>query len=365
MYSLNLGQHGIRSYDLPLGNRQVVLVDTPGLNDSQISSTELFCQLTEWLRNSYNTAQRVCGVLYLHRILDNRMTGSALSNLHLLQMICGEKCYEKIYIGTTFWDAAGPDLGQRNENILCRNPKYWAELIAKGAKVERIGTSEESQQLLLRMITTGNVILQLQEEMKANRVLPQQTTAGALVFKDWNQLQAENDLMLVKIRQASDAAIKEQNDAFTCQTKESQEKHLEAKAHIRSEHDRLKEELRQKVHDKKQAAKALAAQGKVDAKTIMSETKKVSKEAKAIERQTSREGAARRTRDLAFRKARDEQLTEIYERGFKLWQEAIERGTMKIQTVAKQNGAYTRWCNSCCKLIGLQKFYRKTPLLIS
>ncbi len=43
-------------------------------------------------------------ILYLHRISDNRMTGSAMRNLHLLKKLCGPDALKNVILVTTMWD---------------------------------------------------------------------------------------------------------------------------------------------------------------------------------------------------------------------------------------------------------------------
>ena len=50
--------------------------------------------------------EALSGILYLHRITDNRMAGTPLKNLQVFQKLCGRDALGKVYLTTTMWDEA-------------------------------------------------------------------------------------------------------------------------------------------------------------------------------------------------------------------------------------------------------------------
>ncbi|KAJ1334959.1 hypothetical protein MN608_01691 [Microdochium nivale] len=65
--------------------RRVYLIDTPGFDDmlpgSTRSDTEELKDIAFFLAQTYGRAIRLAGIIYLHRITDMRISGSALKNL--------------------------------------------------------------------------------------------------------------------------------------------------------------------------------------------------------------------------------------------------------------------------------------------
>lgn len=67
---------------------------------------------------------RVAGILYLHRISDNRITEPPFTNQATFQSFCGEDIGEKICIVTTCWDKVDQLIGEKREKDI--KSKYCA-----------------------------------------------------------------------------------------------------------------------------------------------------------------------------------------------------------------------------------------------
>lgn len=65
----------------------VYLVDTPGFDDTNLSNTDVLREIATWLTGSCNNEVKLNGILYLHRITDPRMGGSAKKNLFMFKKL--------------------------------------------------------------------------------------------------------------------------------------------------------------------------------------------------------------------------------------------------------------------------------------
>ncbi|OAA58124.1 hypothetical protein SPI_07009 [Niveomyces insectorum RCEF 264] len=63
------------------------LVDTPGVDDSSRTGTEILRQLAAWLTATYASNIRLSGIVYLHGINGPRMHESAKRNIGLLNVL--------------------------------------------------------------------------------------------------------------------------------------------------------------------------------------------------------------------------------------------------------------------------------------
>jgi hypothetical protein len=81
----------------------IVIVDTPGFNDTYKSDTEVLLDLAKWLEVTYRQNAKLTGIVYLHRISDVRMDGSAMLNLNMFRKLCGEQPMKNVVIASTFW----------------------------------------------------------------------------------------------------------------------------------------------------------------------------------------------------------------------------------------------------------------------
>jgi hypothetical protein len=85
------------------------------------------------------------GILYLHRITDDRMQGSAKNNIFLFKKLCGKKAMKNMVLVTTMWEnLAKPEDGQRREMELKSTPEFWGGMIEEGSRVERHYNNKEA-----------------------------------------------------------------------------------------------------------------------------------------------------------------------------------------------------------------------------
>ncbi|KAH9483519.1 hypothetical protein JR316_0002987 [Psilocybe cubensis] len=86
------------------GGHCLVLVDTPGFDDTHESDVVILKRIADWLKNAYNSKACIGGIIYLHDISNNRFSGSARQNLQVFNSMCGEAAFRKVVFGTTHWD---------------------------------------------------------------------------------------------------------------------------------------------------------------------------------------------------------------------------------------------------------------------
>lgn len=82
---------------------RIHLIDTPGFDDTNRGDTAVLKDIATWLGETYKNQIRLSGVLYLHRIIDVRMAGSAKRNLLMFIELCGSDCFKHVVLATTMW----------------------------------------------------------------------------------------------------------------------------------------------------------------------------------------------------------------------------------------------------------------------
>ncbi|KAI5801665.1 hypothetical protein DFH27DRAFT_465989, partial [Peziza echinospora] len=80
---------------------KVVLIDTPGFNDTGRSEAGILKELTTWLQVAYMRKIKLSGIIYFHKITETRMEGSALRNLKVFQTRCGDQSLKNVILITT------------------------------------------------------------------------------------------------------------------------------------------------------------------------------------------------------------------------------------------------------------------------
>ncbi len=141
---------------------------------------------------------RLNGIIFMHRISDPRLAGSAKRNLLMFKKLCGEKVYQSVVLATTMWGKVTPEEGDRREKELINEPTYWGSMYKLGSKVFRYHNTRESALDLVSYIISlhRSVTLDIQDEIVNKHREIDETSAA-------HQLNAE----IIKERKKHQAAL--------------------------------------------------------------------------------------------------------------------------------------------------------------
>jgi hypothetical protein len=116
------------------------------------------------LRGSYSKNVHLAAIIYLHRISDNRMTGSLLNNLNLFVNLCGQNAMPNVILATTMWSEVRETTAVRREDELRKG--FWKDLVAAGCRIERFeGTHESAWRIIRDVLQKSSINVIIQEEM--------------------------------------------------------------------------------------------------------------------------------------------------------------------------------------------------------
>ena len=153
----------------------------------------------------YEKDIKLAGIIYLHRITDNRMAGSPHRNLRMFGELCGDQAVKKVVFVTTMWDKVQPDTGLRREKELFDN--YWKTMINCGASTARFLNSADSAWKIVDIILKQHEteVLLLQEEIVDLKRALNETQAGKTLYSDLQRILAEQrDTVRSLVEQARD-----------------------------------------------------------------------------------------------------------------------------------------------------------------
>ncbi|KIM56731.1 hypothetical protein SCLCIDRAFT_212451 [Scleroderma citrinum Foug A] len=155
----------VRAVRYSNGARNIVLVDTPGFRHDSLSNAQVLQGTVDWMKN-YNSDTKFDGLLYLHRISDNRWwIGAPLDQL-------GKLCegeFKNIAFVTTMWDEVPEDVGLRREEELQNT--FWQRMVKLGSTTHRFTGSEGSAWEIIRAIS--------------ERISSRKTSAGEAVLDSY------------------------------------------------------------------------------------------------------------------------------------------------------------------------------------
>ena len=214
-----MGTATCQAVPVDIGRSKVLLIDTPGFDDSERTDSAILTEISRLLSAQYEAGVSLKGVIYLHRITDIRYAGSSVKTLEIFKKICGKVALKNVLLVSTRWNEVDEALGASREQQL--RDKFWAYMLGNGSTMTRFyGNRESAMGIASQLMSRQNIVLELQRELIEERKTLNQTSAGVFVnngISD-NKAQYEQELReLDKLRQVlqeSDRAMKRkvQND---------------------------------------------------------------------------------------------------------------------------------------------------------
>nr|ACZ59445.1 hypothetical protein [Pleurotus ostreatus] len=202
------------------GTHNVILVDTPGFDDTNMSDTRVLGMIADWLLETYNNQVKLAGIIYMHRISDNRMAGTPLKNLKMFAQLCGTAAADRVILVTTMWGRVKQDVGAKREEEL--KSKFWKDMIDKKAKVARFEASFDSAWAIIGRVyePLEREAVLLQEELADLQKKLSETGAGKTLY---NTLQKQLDEEKRLLKELYDEAERQDNPTLAADLKNQYE----------------------------------------------------------------------------------------------------------------------------------------------
>ncbi|KAK4452260.1 hypothetical protein QBC34DRAFT_320564, partial [Podospora aff. communis PSN243] len=199
-------------------NRIIHLIDTPGFDDTTRSDTEILNTISSRLSTLYRAHQPLLGIIFLHRITDVRLAGSAIKNFNILQRISGPQNYDRIVLATTMWGEAAIRKGGR-EAALAREDRlwdYWKGMFRGESRMVRHeeDTQESARKILSYLIDhpSASQPLQIQRELVDHGMTLNQTDAGRHVQRELLMAKEKLDRELAELQRAVEDTKRKVNE---------------------------------------------------------------------------------------------------------------------------------------------------------
>ena len=106
-----------------VGDSVVRFIDTPGFDDTDTKDSDILKIIWGYISVG---SLRLSGLLYLHRITDDRVGGTALKNLGMFQKLVWDHNMRNVILVTTMWGKLQPpDIGEARVKELTETGKFW------------------------------------------------------------------------------------------------------------------------------------------------------------------------------------------------------------------------------------------------
>ncbi|KAG6829340.1 hypothetical protein H0H87_011842 [Tephrocybe sp. NHM501043] len=172
---------------------RIVIVDTPGFDDTTVSDREILRRIAIWLARSYEANMKLAGIIYLYDISHTRWERSAGRNLALFEKLTGQAAAGNIVLATTMWDKVKTEDGDRREQELRED--IWKDMVDHGSTIHRVSTASSVHAIIdFLLAKTDFRPIKIQREMvDANKSIAE-TKAGRTRSDTFQELPEETVL---------------------------------------------------------------------------------------------------------------------------------------------------------------------------
>ncbi|KAK7682607.1 hypothetical protein QCA50_014407 [Cerrena zonata] len=290
--------------DCTVDGRQIVLIDTPGFDDTNVSDTDILKMIALQLEIGYEQGITLSGILYLHRISDTRMGGTSRRNFKMFRKLCGDDTLKNVLIVTTMWGIVETSIGEAREKELATNELLFKPALDKGAAMVRHDNTPVRAQEILRIIMKNHPApLRIQRELVDEGKTITETAAGEELGREFAALVKKHKEEMQQVRDEMKEALA-QRDFETKKELEECERKLQAeRARAEREMARLQAEYKE---EKRQMGEYLAElkEGVEEEKAARLEGQKHLEEMKEQLNQTTAQAAE----NAAFMRGQMEEL---------------------------------------------------------
>lgn len=189
----------------------------------------------------YENGSRLAGIIYIHRISDERFTGISVRNFKMFRKLCGDSTLKNVILVTNMWGKVGQDVGNAREEELAGI--YFKPALDKGAQLARHHNTAQSTHEIVRMIMKNiPAPLQIQQELVDERKNIKDTAAGEAIDEHLRAMIKRHEVEMNTLRAEMHQALKEKDE--------------ETRKELEGETRRIKEQMdRMRVESEKMAAK--------------------------------------------------------------------------------------------------------------
>ncbi|OCH84041.1 hypothetical protein OBBRIDRAFT_808536 [Obba rivulosa] len=233
-----------RPFDLC--GRRVVLIDTPGFDDTTKSDTDILKLIAHNLETTYAGGIKLSGIIYMHRISDVRMTGVSRRNFSMFRKLCGDKTLGNVVIVTSWWQKTDRATAERREEELRSRDELFKPVIEKGARMMRHDDTYQSAEAILRsLVNQTPQATQIQVELVDQRKDISQTSAAVELNQEIAKLVAKHQQEIQQMKEEIAEAIRMKDEESKKELEQVRKELQEQIRSLQEDHGRLSTEYAQ------------------------------------------------------------------------------------------------------------------------
>ena len=297
---------------------RIHLIDTPGFDDTELKETDILRKIAGWLGDAYDSEIKLSGLVYLHRISDPRMPGSAKRNLHMFQRLCGPQCLQGVVLVTTMWSLVSQEDGLRRERELMETEEFWAWMIRNGSRVVRHSGTKESAIGILEGIIQKRLpmLLNLQLQMNVQGKGLEETDAGIKLNEELFEIERKHKAEVHMLEEEKQDALRRKDKESALQIAESQREFQQKVDNLQKQREQLEVDMKALKEKREEEFNAIQAKLEAQANELVKrerEYQNMLKDRKQ-DRETHEQMVKERRREIEEMRAELQETKEAAER---------------------------------------------------
>lgn len=105
---VGLGTKEIHLATTDIDGHVLRFIDTQGFDDDEVSDTDILTEISTYICGTNTENLRLSGILYVHRITDTRVGGTALRNLSMFEKLVGKHKMGNVILLIIMWGNLPP-----------------------------------------------------------------------------------------------------------------------------------------------------------------------------------------------------------------------------------------------------------------
>ncbi|KAH7411575.1 P-loop containing nucleoside triphosphate hydrolase protein [Phaeosphaeria sp. MPI-PUGE-AT-0046c] len=230
--------HALRSFtascqavDVALDAKHAIrIVDTPGFNDTTRSDLDVLAAIAGWIQTN---KAAIAGIVFMHRINEQRFTGKDRMTFEILKAMCGPHFLSHIVLCTSMWDqlpSGNVREAETRESELVGSEQFWNPLLARGAEYRRYMGDRASALEIIEAVVQhpASSKMEMQLELLDPKCDIEDTAAGRIVT----------------------AEIRKKEEKLRRQRMEEEEEERELREKLKEEQESLQHQQEQRKREK-------------------------------------------------------------------------------------------------------------------
>ncbi|KAG9121609.1 hypothetical protein FRC07_002368 [Ceratobasidium sp. 392] len=196
--------------------RPVILVDCPGFDDTHLSDVEILKRIAGFLAFTYSNDTKITGLLYLHRITDNRFGGAGRRNFRMFRKMCGTDSLKNVVVVTNMWSQPPTETELAREIELRDGEDFFQDILSEGAQMVRHSepTRESAYDIIRCVLGKAPVVPELSRQIVDEGKDLDKTDAGLSLGEELAEALRRGREEVERLRAEQAEAIREKDEKW-------------------------------------------------------------------------------------------------------------------------------------------------------